>query len=331
MKLEDRVIVMRKAHDAAGDEPVPKVLQGVTRERIAAVLTQLGQATQDRVDAVFALLDDTRPSWYRAVASFRKFAEGASTGHLACHIGILQRGGTKLDREGRDYWVKPLRELGAIEPVILHEGAFVVGHSVAKSPSCAYRLNEGFRAILRAPEDQWRDRLAAWTGQDATRARILSHQQAAIDSRSIVSSPHRDLIQAAISHYVPQFLQGYEVLYVDCEDGERVTAAQRDAMAIAGIELGLHDAMPDILLWNRETDGLWVIEAVTSDGEVDLHKAQQLSQLAARSGKRNIGFTTAYRTWKAAAARQAAHRNLAPGSYLWIQEDPAKQLLLIAT
>jgi hypothetical protein len=30
--------------------------------------------------------------------------------------------------------------------------------------------------------------------------------------------------------------------------------------------------MPDVLLWNPGTNELWVIEAATSDGEVDAHK-----------------------------------------------------------
>ena len=44
--------------------------------------------------------------------------------------------------------------------------------------------------------------------------------------------------------------------------------------------------MPDILLWNQKTDTLWVVEAVTSDGEVDLHKVQGLTRLAQRSGRK---------------------------------------------
>lgn len=95
--------------------------------------------------------------------------------------------------------------------------------------------------------------------------------------------------------------------------------------ARAGIDLNLGDAMPDVLLWNPKTDHLWVIEAVTSDGEVDLHKVSQLRALAERFGKGGVGFTTAYRTWKEASARQGAHQNIAVGTYIWIQGDPAKQ------
>jgi hypothetical protein len=133
------------------------------------------------------------------------------------------------------------------------------------------------------------------------------------------------LITAAGTVYVPTFLPGFEVLYVDATDGDRVSSEQQQTLARAGIAIGLGDSMPDILLWNRDQDTLWVIEAVTSDGEVDLHKLRSLTGLAQRSGKKGIGFTTAYSTWKDAATRQGKHKNLAPGTCIWIWEDGAKQ------
>ena len=65
---------------------------------------------------------------------------------------------------------------------------------------------------------------------------------------------------------------------------------------------------------NKETDHLWVIEAVTSDGEVDIHKKESLEAFAKRNGKSGVGFTTTYLTWKAAAARQSSQKNLADGT-----------------
>jgi len=82
------------------------------------------------------------------------------------------------------------------------------------------------------------------------------------------------------------------------------------------------------LLWNKKTDHLWVIEAVTSDGEADFHKVEQLTRLANRCGKKGIGFTTAYRNWKDAASRQEPNKNLAVDTYVWIQSDPAKHFLV---
>ena len=61
-------------------------------------------------------------------------------------------------------------------------------------------------------------------------------------------------------------------------------------------------------------------------GEVDFHKVAQMERMAARCGKSGVGFTTTYRTWKDAAARQSAHGNIAVQTYIWIQSDPAKHL-----
>lgn len=50
-----------------------------------------------------ALEEDVRKlSEVRLQSRGRGVPDGASTAHLACHIGILQRGTLKLDRESRD-------------------------------------------------------------------------------------------------------------------------------------------------------------------------------------------------------------------------------------
>jgi len=257
------------------------------------------------------------------------FSEGASIAHIGCHVGILQRGRAKLDREGRDYWVKPLREIGAIEAIYLDpkSKAFRPGHPKAKSPNSAYRLDRSFVDVLCAPEDEWRSKLAEWSAEDALRERLRFRAVQARATREATDTAHVDLIRACCEVYAPRFLPGYEVLFVDDADGDRVSEGERESMWGAGLELSLGDAMPDVLLWNRSKDALWVIEAVTSDGEVDEHKVKQIRTLAERSGKTTIGFTTAYPTWKVAAQRQGRHKNIAAGTYIWIREDAAKHFL----
>ena len=56
-----------------------------------------------------------------------------------------------------------------------------------------------------------------------------------------------------------------------------------------------------------------------------LHKVAQITRLAERCGKAGVGFTTTYRTWKEAAARQGKHQNIAYETFIWILGDPAKQ------
>lgn len=333
MQLQDTVTNLRKALTAEGKEPVPSAFQGVTKDRITDVLREIDRYTTDQRDAVFALLDNVSPSFYslqyKNFPTSIRFCEGATVAHVGCHFGILQRDQGKSDREGRDAWFKPLCDIAAIERVFYDKAnsQFIPGHPIAKSPYTAYRLADSFKAILAASEDKWRKLLKEWIKEDVIRQRLELQAVLAHESLAKVDRKHSDLIVACRDYYVPHFLPGYRVLYIDDSDGARVSEPERDNLYRAGITLELGDAMPDVLLWNWKTDHLWVIEAVTSDGEVDNHKVTQLTALAIRCGKSGVGFTTAYQTWSAAAKRQRKHKNIAPGTYIWIQEDPSKHYL----
>jgi len=174
MALEDDVRKLREDALAAGTDPVPGSFGGVTKDRVRRVLATIDRVSPDLVDAVFSLLDDQRESWFSRAKPGTKFSDGASTAHIACHVGILQRGDRKLDREGRDYWIKPLREVGAIEAVTLAAGTgeFVAGHVVAKSSNSAYRLSPDFVELLRTPQDELEQAVAAWISGDAIRRRL---------------------------------------------------------------------------------------------------------------------------------------------------------------
>lgn len=331
MALERRVRELKDGTAEYGPRLLPASFQGVGKDRIRAVLGRIDRATMDMVDVVFALLDKETDSWFSNAPEGVKFADGATTAHIACHVGILQRGGNKLDREGRDYWIKPLRDIGAIEPVYFHsaQGIFIPGHPVPKSSNSAYRLSADFKAILTAGQ-QWEEMLGEWIQADRVRERLQLQAKMAERSRRMVDTKHSDLIAACKTVYASSFLAGYQIIYDDEADGARVTSEEQLSLREAGIQITLADAMPDILLWNPLTDQLWAVEAVTSDGEVDIHKFNQLTQLAQRFGKPAIGFTTAYQTWKDAARRQGQYKNIAPDTFVWIAEDPSKQLHVLA-
>jgi hypothetical protein len=323
--LHEKVSALRASRIADGQPPTSGEYRGVNKTKIREVLALVALGDrEDLIDGVFALLDDQTDSWFPRAPAGTKICHGATTAHLGCHIGILQRGAGKLDREGRDYWIKPLRELGAIEPILLLGQEFIYGHPRAKSPNSCYRLAEDFLAILCAPEGRWRTMLSTWSQDEAARTRRVFRAEMEATSRALIDNGHSALISASVSQYAARFLPGYEAIYVDDGDGDRVTDDDESNLARANVQLILSDAMPDALLWNPVTDRLWVIEAVTSDGEVDFHKVAQLKELATRCGKAGIDFTTTYRTWKEAAARQTAHGNLAVQTYMWIQADPDK-------
>jgi hypothetical protein len=330
MTIDDKVRELRKTNIKKMGQAVPAQHQGVTKERITAVLERLDLANNmELIDTVFALLDDNLASWFPAAAKKGlKFCHGASTAHIGCHVGILQRNRGKLDREGRDFWIKPLRDLGGIELVHHLNGEFVDGHPIAKSSNSSYRLNPELVAILKAPDEQWEEMIDSWCSDDEERQRLAFQAQAVAETEKRIETGHSALIKASVEIFATHFLGAYEVIYVDDGDGDRITKEQRENLAKAGIELTLVDAMPDVLLWNPVEDSLWVIEAVTSDGEVDNHKVRQIMSLAERCNKSSVGFTTTYRSWKEAATRQKKNRNIAIGTYIWIEDDPTRHQLV---
>jgi hypothetical protein len=331
MKIEDGIRAMRKALIKRDGKAVPESFQGVTKQRIEAVLGSIDLRSPDMVDAVFALLDD-RQTWFTTAPAGTRFCEGATTAHIGCHVGILQRGQGKLDREGRDYWLKPLRGVGAIETVTLTDSGFVAGHIVAKSSNSAYRLDASFIALLRSDAKDLERAIATWIDGDARRQRLERQAQAAEAARQAADNGHSDLIRAVCTLYARHFLPGYELLFVDDGDGDRLDAAKQTRLASASLRYDALGAMPDALFWKPGTNEFAVIEAVTSDGEVDQHKVDSVTAMLCRSHKNPIiHFVTAYRTWKEAAARQGKHKNLAPGSWLWIMEDGSRRFHVEAT
>jgi len=164
---------------------------------------------------------------------------------------------------------------------------FLPGHPVPKSPNSAYRIAPAFLEILKASGLQRAALLKAWGSEDATRARLQVHATLAEATRAKVGTPahgtHHGGRQVMCRISCP-----VSTSYTcDATDGQRVTFEQQQALAKAGITIRLDDPMPDILLWNPTTDKLWVVEAVTSDGEVDLHKVEGLTRMAERSGKKS--------------------------------------------
>ena len=327
MSINNYALDIRKKLAEAHEPVVPEAFNGVTKDKIRRVLHQIDRASDNMVDAVFAMLDD-RPSWFPKAPESAAFCDGATVAHIGAHVGILQRGReTKLDREGRDYWLKPLWEIGAVVKCYLDakNGVFLDNFHKTKSPNNCYKLEAQFRSILHMPSPHWEAQINQWKNEDAIRRRLAEQAKIGATFEQQVENKHKDLIKLSADFYAKKFLKGFNVVYVDDSDGDRIPEHYAKKLKEAGLEITLDDSMPDVLLHNPETNELWVIEAVTSDGEVDIHKQQSMIDFSLRHDKKGIGFTTSYPDWKTAAKRQAKMKNLASDSYLWIAEDPTRQ------
>lgn len=303
--------------------------QGVSLDDITIVLSKLNQFSDDKRDVVWCLLNDEFPSLFANATEFT-ISDGASIAHLGGYVGILKRHAKRLDREGRDYWVKPLLDIAAVEPITLKDGVFVEGHIKAKSPNSAYRLSACFSNLLKAVRtDDFNATFNQYVASVDDRLAVFSQLKSA--SRAAQGdSAHKQLIELSISVYAQTYLPGYIPVFTDYADGDRVTPEERQTLDQYGIVFGtIHDVWPDAILINPDTNTLWFIEAVTSDGEADQHKVDGLKAICANSGKNYGGVTTTYETFKRFAARQQSENNLARDTYVWIKECPDKQFQVL--
>jgi hypothetical protein len=319
--------------DSFGTRVVPDTLQGISIERVNYVMNCLGREGIRTSRVVFSLLDNTRPSWYRAARENQHhFSDGAQQAHISCHVGILQEENPaqrrKLDREViRDYEIIPLIGLGIIQRITHSSGTFVPGHITHNSSSSCYRLNPLFVQVLQTDENNIDAAILEWANEQAERERAFATAQALQLANERNRTPHENLIDDAAEFYVPRFLPGFEIVLIDCGEGTRITNEDLDSLQNAGLGFVAGDAFPDILLWNPESDELWVIEAVVSDGEVDAHKVERMQAYCERYDKSGISYTTAYETWSRCGQRQNQYRNIHPGTYIWIRDDPTKHWL----
>ncbi len=324
-KLEDWI----KENEEILLKGLSKTPSGVSEDRVSKALSRLSLKSPEKCKmAVMALLDDQTSSFFTAISRDEKVCAGANVGHVACHIGFLQMGASKADRENiRDDVLRPMRILGVLDAVTLKDGEFVPGHVTANNSNNSYRLTDSFKGVLQASDDTFQVSMDRWLAASESRER--SRLDASVSremKRGDQYSGHQGLIRAAADIYAPRFLPDYLEIFRDAEFGKRVSDEDTKKLATHGFQILPGDPMPDLLYYKPETEELWVYEAVVSDGEVDEYKVEMVELFAERHGKTVAGYTTGYLTLKDFQKRQSRSWNLAPNSKVWILEQPSKQM-----
>lgn len=298
--------------------------QGINISTIEKVLKKLDRYSDDMRDVIYCLSNNELPSLFPKASTKFSISAGASVAHIGSYIGILLRNKNKLDREGRDYWIKPLVEIGILEAITLQNGEFVLGHTKAKSPNSAYRLSNEFVELLANINDTNLDSsISKWLESANERQRLIITLQK--NNSSVLNDSHKKLIDDSVNIYAKYYLPGYICVFKDADNGDRITSEEKYLLNKYNINFGnLDDVWPDAILFNPNTNSLWFIEAVTSDGEVDSHKIKGFERICKNSNKNFGGCTTTYFTLKRFYERQSSQNNISQGSYFWIKEFAEK-------
>lgn len=139
------------------------------------------------------------------------------------------------------------------------------------------------------------------------------------DGTTIELSPgkHNELQKAIIEEFGPRFAAGARLLYLG-DTAKKHVIFQEDELRQLSIPITEHDKLPDVVLYLREKNWLFLIEAVTSHGPVSFTRHYQLSELIAESDAEPI-FVSAFPD-RAEFRRHVA--DIAWETEVWLSEDP---------
>lgn len=128
---------------------------------------------------------------------------------------------------------------------------------------------------------------------------------------------HNQLQKAIVEEFGSRFAPGSECLYIG-DTTEKDLFKNEEKLQELGFKITLHDKMPDVVLYNKEKDWIYFIEAVTSVGPMDAKRILELNELTSNVSSGKI-FVTAFLDFK---TFKKFSESLAWETEVWIADMP---------
>ena len=128
---------------------------------------------------------------------------------------------------------------------------------------------------------------------------------------------HNELQKAIIEQFASRFAPGSTCLYVgDTTKKDLVKDIKK--LEELGIDITLHDKMPDVVLYREDKNWLYFIEAVTSVGPMDPKRILEISEMTKNVTAGKI-FVTAFLNFE---SYRKYSNQLAWETEVWIADIP---------
>lgn len=133
---------------------------------------------------------------------------------------------------------------------------------------------------------RWNSRLEEYKRENISliqkyeRKRNLLKIPVKLDNQILNFSPgkHNKLQKLIIEEFAPRFAQGAEILYVG-DTAKKDLIRKEDKLKKLGIPITKHSKLPDVVLYVKEKDWLYLIEAVTSVGPISPKRMIELEDM----------------------------------------------------
>lgn len=194
------------------------------------------------------------------------------------------------------------------------------------SPNYRYRLTEEMLTLLQcygAP--LWEEKIQTFLSaheslviQYASRRKVRK-MPVRINKMDYTFSPgnHNQLQKAILEEFAPRFAPSSICLYVGDTINKDLVKEEATLQEL-GFDITLHDKMPDIVLYSREKNWVYFIEAVTSVGPMSPKRILEINEMTRHTmvGKIFITAFPDFKTYKKFSA------DLAWETEVWIAEMP---------
>lgn len=170
------------------------------------------------------------------------------------------------------------------------------------SPRYCYQIEPEARALLRTfGTSQWDAMLARYLkrrpelrvkyaqGREMRKIPLVLRDGVEI---GLTPGGQNELVGQVINEFCPRFIPRGEPVYVG-DAGAKWAFFDEDLATELGIAVDEHGKMPDVVIYDRKRDWLFLIEAVTSHGPVNAKRMGELKALLA-SAKPGLVFVTAF-------------------------------------
>ena len=204
--------------------------------------------------------------------------------------------------------------------------------SATNSPNYRYRLTAETLALIRTfGSAAWEERKAEFFARHDTLISLYASRRTArkmsvnINGKDFLFSPgeHNQLQRAILEEFAPRFAPRSRCLYVG--DTERKDLwKDAETLRELGLNITLHDKMPDVVLYSDERQWLYFIEAVTSVGPMEPKRVRELEEMTAAVKVGKI-YVTAFPDFK---TYRKFVKSLAWETEVWIAKHPEHMIHL---
>lgn len=200
------------------------------------------------------------------------------------------------------------------------------------SPNFRYRITSEFKELIQKfDSNEWEFKLNEFLNSHETlkskyeSKRNLTKIPVTINAEGFEFSTgkHNELQKAIIEEFAPRFAQNTEVIYVG-DTTNKFLVLNQDRFKELKIEAFAHDKLPDVVLYDKDKNWLYFIEAVTSVGEINPKRIIEIEEITKDCDAGNI-YITAFQDFK---TYKKFANSIAWDTEVWLSESPEHMIHL---